>query len=249
MKVSIITAAFNNVEFIEHCINSVLSQDYDDIEHIIIDGGSKDGTLDVINKYDEHISMWVSEPDEGIYYALNKGIALAGGDIIGFLHADDFYAHDNVISSIVARMTKHNVDSCYGDLEYVSRNNTDKMIRYWKSCPFDKELFLRGWMPPHPTFFVKKHIYERHGHFNTDFKIAADYELMIRFLEKGNVSTCYINDVLVKMRVGGSSNRSLNNMIIKSSEDYKARKINGLKGGLYTILLKNLSKLPQFIKR
>jgi len=247
MIVSIITVVFNGVETIEHCIKSVIEQTYHNIEHIIIDGGSNDGTLEVIKRYIGKIAKVVSEPDNGIYEALNKGVSISSGDVIGILHSDDIYAHDRVIEKVVDVFMKYNVDSCYGDLLYVSKNNQDKVIRYWKSSPFKTGKFKHGWMPPHPTFFVKREIYEKYGYFNTNFKIAADYELMLRLLEKHKISTCYIPEVLIKMRLGGVSNRNLKNLVIKSSEDYKAWKVNNLNGGFYTILLKNLSKISQFL--
>jgi len=174
---------------------------------------------------------------------------LSTGDVVGFLHSDDFYANDRVIEKVADVFMKYNVDSCYGDLLYVDKNNTDKIIRYWKSQPYRDGLFKKGWMPPHPTFFVKKEVYEKYGYFNTDFKIASDYELMLRFLHKYKISTYYIPEVLIKMRLGGASNRSLRNLIIKTAEDYRAWKVNSLNKSLYTIPLKNLSKIPQFFKR
>jgi glycosyltransferase len=249
MKVSIITAVFNGRNTIEDCMKSFLLQSHKNVEYIIIDGGSTDGTLDLIRNYKDKITQLVSEPDKGIYDALNKGIRLASGDIVGFLHADDLYAHKDVIKTVADVIKVQNVDSCYGDLLYVNKNNLNKIIRYWESSPYQYGKFKSGWMPPHPTFFVKREIYDRYGSFNTDFRIAADYELMLRFLVKYRISTQYIPDVLIKMRLGGVSNRSLKNLAIKSSEDYKAWKINNLNGGLFTVLLKNLSKAPQFFKR
>lgn len=249
MKVSVLTAVKNNVETIDQCINSVSDQSYDNIEHIIIDGGSTDGTLDIIKKHGNAVSRLVSEHDQGIYHALNKGIEMATGDIVGFLHADDFYVNHNVIESVVSHMTKFNVDSCYGDLEYVSRKDTEKVIRYWKSCPFEDGLLRKGWMPPHPTFFVKRHIYNKHGYFNTDFRIAADYELILRFLGKEKVSTYYIPEVLVRMRTGGASNKNLINLLRKTTEDFRAMKLNNLNGSLYAIISKNISKIPQFFNK
>jgi glycosyltransferase len=249
MKVSIITAVFNSKPHIETCMRSVLSQTYRNIEYIIIDGGSTDGTIEIIKKYGNKVTKWISEPDNGIYDAMNKGIRKASGDVIGILNADDIYANDKVIEKVADMFIQNEVDSCYGDLLYVDKNNTDKIIRYWKSQPYRDVLFKRGWMPPHPTFFVKKEVYEKYGYFNADFKIASDYELMLRFLEKHKISTFYIPEVLIKMRLGGMSNRSLKNLFIKSSEDYRAWKVNDLKGGFYTILLKNISKIPQFFKR
>ncbi len=249
MRVTIITAVINNKIYIEDCIKSLLNQTHRNIEYIIIDGGSADGTIEIIKKYENKVTKWISEPDKGIYDALNKGIRLAQGEIIGFLHADDVYASDKVIEKVADIFTKYNVDSCYGDLFYVDKNNPEKIIRYWKSNPYKEGLFRKGWMPPHPTFFVKRKIYEKYGSFNTDFKIAADYELMLRFLGKYKISTYYIPEVLIKMRIGGASNRSLRNLIIKTTEDYRAWKVNSLNKSLYTIPLKNLSKIPQFFKR
>ncbi len=249
MKVSIITAALNNHSTIEDTIQSVLTQKYENVEYIIVDGGSSDGTVKIVQKYQDKIAKWTSESDKGIYHALNKGLKMSTGDIIGFLHADDVYAHSMVIDWVVSRIMNCNTDSCYGDLQYVHKKDINKTIRYWKSCYYTEGIFRKGWMPPHPTFFVKREVFDKYGHFNTDFKIAADYEYMLRVLERNKITTHYIPEVLVKMRTGGKSNRSLKNLLIKSSEDYKAWKVNDLNGGLYTILLKNISKLPQFFRK
>lgn len=246
MKVSIITAVYNNRETIEQCITSVAGQNYENVEHIVIDGGSTDGSLEIIKQYQSGFSFWTSEKDKGVYHALNRGIESATGDVIGFLHADDIYADKNVIDWVVSGILNYNVESCYGDLLYISRRNINKTVRQWTSRPYSEGLFQKGWMPPHPTFFVKKDVYIKYGNFNTDFKIAADYELMLRFLGKHKISTCYIPRVLVKMRTGGTSNRNIKNLIVKSYEDYKACKINNLRHGVYTVALKNLSKIPQF---
>jgi len=248
LKVSVITAVFNGAKTIQDCIKSVSGQIYPNIEHIIIDGGSTDGTLEVIKRYTEKRVNIVSEPDNGIYDALNKGIRQASGEVIGLLYSDDFYAHDRVIEKVADIFMKYNIDSCYGDLQYVDKNNPDKVIRYWKSSQYRHGKFKYGWMPPHSTFFVKKEIYNKYGYFNTNFKIAADYELMLRFLEKHKISTYYTPEVFIKMRIGGTSNRNIKNLIIKSNEDYRAWKVNNLNGGFYTILLKNLCKIPQFFK-
>jgi len=249
MKVSIITASFNNHDTIKDAIQSVISQKYENIEYIVVDGGSSDGTVEIINRYQDRIAKVTSEPDNGMYHALNKGLKMSTGDIIGFLHADDIYANGMVIDWVVSRMMNCDTESCYGDLLYVHKKDVNKIFRRWRSSYYTDGLFRKGWMPPHPTFFVRREVYDTYGHFNTDFKIAADYELMLRFLEGNKISTHYIPEVLVKMRTGGKSNRSLKNLIIKSSEDYKAWKVNKLDGGFYTILLKNISKLPQFFKR
>ena len=252
MKVSIITACFNEEKTIKYTIESVLTQNYDNIEYIIVDGASTDGTINVVRQYEKQIAKIISEPDNGIYDALNKGINLASGDVIGFLHADDIYAHANVIKNVAQCIERENADSCYGDLIYIDKKNSEKIIRYWKSCAYERDLFKKGWMPPHPTFFVKRWVYENYGRFDTSFKIAADYEIMLRFLYKYNISTCYIPEVLVKMRVGGISNRNLKNMVRKSLEDYRAWRINKQDpsdAGISTIVMKNFSKIPQFFRR
>ncbi len=248
-KVSIITVVFNAAGLIEQCISSVFDQSYGNIEYIIVDGGSTDGTVEVIKKYEQRISKWISAPDKGLYYALNKGLQMASGEITGFLHADDVYANNRIVETVVSEMTEYNVDGYYGDLLYVDRYNVEKIVRYWKSSPYYDGLFKKGWMLPHPTLFLKRDIYNRYGFFNTDFRIAADYELMLRFFEKHKVSLHYIPEVFIKMRVGGVSNRSLKNIFRKTSEDYKAWKVNNLSGGWYTILLKNITKIPQFFVR
>jgi glycosyltransferase involved in cell wall biosynthesis len=219
------------------------------MEHLVVDGGSNDGTLDIIRAYDGRISKWISEPDKGIYDAMNKGIRLSSGDVIGFLQSDDVYAHERVVENVVEAFRRFEVDSVYGDLQYVHKRDLNKVVRNWKASVYREGRFKSGWMPPHPTFFVKRMVYDRFGYFNTNFRIAADYELMLRFLEKHKISTHYIPEVLVKMRVGGASNGSVKNMLVKSYEDYRAWKVNGLKRSFFTIPLKNLSKVPQFLQR
>jgi len=248
MKISIITTVFNNKEFIEDCIKSILEQSYENIEYIIIDGASTDGTIEIIKKYNHKISKWISEPDSGMYDALNKGIRIASGDVIGFLHADDFYAHGRVIENVMDTFRKENIDACYGNLQYVSKEDKNRVIRHWKSSIYKNSKFRYGWHPPHPTLFIKKEIYNKFGYFNTSLSIAADYELMLRFFEKYKISTSYIPQVLIKMRLGGKSNKSLKNILIQTYEDYKAWKLNGLNGGFVAVLLKKFSKVPQFLK-
>ncbi|MDD3602581.1 MAG: glycosyltransferase family 2 protein [Sulfurovum sp.] len=248
MKISIITSVYNNASTIEDAIRSVLSQNYSNIEYIVIDGASTDGTVEVIEKYEDQISTFVSEKDKGIYDGLNKGVALATGEIIGFLHSDDIYADENIIAEVVETFRKNGMDSVYGDLVYVDKQDTDRVFRYWKSGHYTPQKLSGGWMPPHPTFFVKRELYERCGNFDLGFKIAADYDLMLRMLEKCKITTAYLPKVLYKMRVGGASNRSLKNILRKSREDIKALKNNGI-GGPMTLLLKNLSKIPQFFRK
>lgn len=248
-KVSVITVVFNNRQFIESAIKSVLSQSYKNIEHIVIDAGSKDGTIDIINKYKDKIAKFISEPDRGIYDGMNKGLRLASGEIIGTLNSDDIYADSEVVEIVVKIMEAKKVDVCWGNLVYVDKNDTSRIIRHWKSSEYKEGRFKRGWMPPHPTFFVRRRIYEKYGIFNLNFKIAADYELMLRFLQKYKVSSCYIPKILVKMRKGGKSNKSIANYIKANLESYRAWKENGLKINPLRILLKPLSKIIQYFKK
>ncbi|UZE93505.1 MAG: glycosyltransferase [Candidatus Nealsonbacteria bacterium] len=247
--ISIITVVLNGKKTIEKTLKSVLEQGYENIEYIIIDGGSTDGTLDIINRYKDKIKKIVSEPDKGIYDAMNKGIAMASGDIIGILNGDDLYADGNVIKKVVEKMEEDKADVCWGDLIYVNANNSDKIVRYWKSSEYKEGKFQKGWMPPHSTFFVKKQIYKKYGVFNLDFPISADYELMLRFLEKYKLKSCYMSQVLVKMRIGGQSNKNLLNIVKGNVECYKAYKINGLKISFLRIFLKPLSKISQYFKK
>ena len=251
MKVSIITATYNSEKTIEKCMNSVLNQTYKNIEYIIMDGQSKDDTLDIIKlKKELHTNIIVnSEKDKGIYDALNKGITRATGDIIGFVHSDDFLAKKNIIEIIVDAFIKFNVDGVYGDLHYVALNNTNKVIRNWISQPFSDKLLNRGWMPAHPTLFLKKDIYNKHGFFNLKYKIAADYDFMLRIFKNELNTWHYLPETIVKMRIGGKSNKNLSNIIQKTKEDYNAAKENKLKNPAYVIFVKNLSKIKQLIKK
>ena len=249
MKVSIITITFNSAETIEDTIRSVLSQDYSDIEYIIVDGASKDGTLEIIERYRNSISTVISERDKGIYDAMNKGVEKATGDVIGILNSDDFYADASVISDLVRTMQLAGSDACYADLVYVDRNDTNRIIRSWKSGDYRQGYFLRGWMPPHPTFFVKRSIYETHGTYSLELRSAADYELMLRFIHKHAISLSYLPRVITKMRTGGQSNVSLKNRWRANREDRLAWKMNDLQPGFFTLLRKPISKLLQYIHR
>lgn len=249
LSVSIITPVFNSENTVEFTTKSVLNQSYPNIEYIIIDGGSTDGTLDIIEKYKDKITKFISEPDKGVYDGMSKGIKFATGEIIGILNSDDVYASENVIELVIKTMEEKNVDCCWGDLVYVDRKNPDKIIRYWKSSEHEEGKFKTGWHPPHPTFFVKKWVYEKYGVFNLDFPISADYELMLRFLEKYKIKSCYIPKVLVKMRIGGQSSKNILNIIKGNIECYKAWKVNELRINPLRVFLKPLSKIPQYFKR
>lgn len=246
MKISVITSVYNNKETIEDAINSVLNQSYKNIEYIIVDGASTDGTVEIVQSYGSKIRKFVSEKDKGIYDGLNKGIHLATGEIIAFLHSDDLYASDNIIA-LVAKEFENDVtlDGIYGDLVYTPKNDTDKVLRYWKSKEFEISLLKKGWMPAHPTLFLKRDVYEKFGGFDLGFKIAGDYDFMLRILNCG-IKVQYIPRVLYKMRVGGESNKSVKNIIRKSKEDLKALKKNSV-GGAWTLVRKNFSKISQFL--
>ena len=247
LKVSIITVCFNSASTIRDTINSVINQTYPNIEYIIIDGNSKDDTYQIVKSYGTKISIHKSEPDKGIYDGLNKGISLASGEIIGMLHADDFYANSTVIEQVVALFENSDTDSLYSDLDYVDPENTSKIIRHWVSGKYKAGKFLFGWMPPHPTFFVKRFIYDQLGLFNLELKSAADYELMLRYIHKNNIKTVYLPLVTVKMRAGGMSNKSLSNRIRANNEDRKAWELNGLKPYFFTLYLKPIRKIFQYI--
>ncbi len=246
MKVSIITATYNSAATVADTLASVQRQTYADIEHIIIDGKSNDNTLDVV-KNAGHNGPVVSEQDKGIYDAMNKGIALTHGDIVGILNSDDFFAHENVIEEVVNIFKEKNCDAVYGDLIFVHPNNPKKILRKWIAGGYDRNLFLKGWMPPHPTFFVKREIYNAYGTFNISLKSSADYELLLRMMYMHAIKVAYLPDVLVHMRSGGQSTKSLNNRIKAHKEDYFAWSINNLKPRWYTLLLKPVRKIKQFL--
>lgn len=245
MKVSIITVVFNNKQTITDTINSVLSQTYSDLEYIIVDGNSTDGTLGIINTFKSEISKIISEPDKGIYDAMNKGLKLATGDIIGILNGDDIYHDNNVISNVVQAFESSSADAVYGDLDYVAFDDLSKVKRKWRTGVYKPNAFLWGWMPPHPSFFVKREMYKKYGSFRLDFKTAADYELMLRFIHLNKISISYLPKVLVKMREGGASNASFKARLNANKEDRRAWKVNGLKQYFFTTILKPLRKLKQ----
>jgi glycosyltransferase involved in cell wall biosynthesis len=217
LKISIITVCFNSSDTIENTINSVADQKCSDIEYIIIDGLSTDGTVDIIKKH-KSVSKFVSEKDNGIYDAMNKGIKLATGDIVGTLNADDFYANEHVLDEVSKIFKDPTIEACFADLVYVDQQDTNKIVRYWKSREYFPELFKSGWMPAHPTFFVRKSVYQRLGGFDLNYKIAADFELLFRFIEKNKIKTKYLAKTIVKMRMGGTTNKSLNNILSQNRE-------------------------------
>ena len=247
LKLSIITACFNSFDNLKSCLDSVSSQSYPLIEHIIVDGGSTDNTFELIKKYKNKNPniIFISEPDEGIYDALNKGIKIASGDIIGFLHSDDFFSSINILDEISNKFIQYECDGVYGDLNYVYKKNIKKVIRKWKSSDFDFRLLRNGWMPPHPTLYLKKEVYLKHGLFDKKLSISADYDLILRVFSDRLLEFMYIPKVFVNMRIGGASNRNLENIFRKSRQDYIAVRKNNV-GSFITVVKKNLSKLNQF---
>lgn len=248
MRISIITATYNSEKTLLDTLLSLEKQTHSDIEYIVVDGASKDNTIELIKSKCTRVSTIICEPDNGIYDALNKGIQAASGDIIGFLHSDDLLAYDDAIADIVKTFESSGCDAVYGDLEYVAQNDTTKRIRLWKSGSFSRLKMKLGWMPPHPSFYMKRDCYSEFGCFSLDYRISADYDSLLRYILKQRISIAYLPKVLVKMRVGGISNRSASSMINKSMEDIRAMKQNGI---IWPIALAytNLSKLPQFIKK
>ncbi len=248
MKISIITVAYNSVATIADTLASVAAQTHPDLEHIVVDGASTDETLAVLRERGGHVARLISEPDGGIYDAMNKGLALATGDFIGFLNADDILAMPNTVEVIARAAAMPGTSAVYGDLVYVRQDRPDELLRYWRSGSFSPTRLRFGWMPPHPTFYVSRSLLSQLGGFDTSLRIAADYDFMLRCLRDPDLHACYIPEVLVKMRMGGVSNRSLGAMLQKSREDLHALQRNGV-GGVLTLLCKNLRKLPQFLLR
>ena len=246
MKVSIITVTYNSEKFLAECIRSVISQSHHDIEHIIIDGGSTDGTLAIIENHKDYIAKWVSEKDNGMYDALNKGMSMATGDVIGILNSDDILASRDVIATIEQCFNSQKVDSIYGDLVYVQQNNMQKILRVWKGYNYRRFKFSYGWMPAHPTFYVRRDLVTQLGGYETHYFTAADFEFMARYLYKFRVSSYYIPKLLVKMRSGGISNNGITSRIRANRRDYLAMKKNGFAFPLVSSVLKPLRKLPQY---
>ncbi|GGF60896.1 glycosyltransferase family 2 protein [Wenyingzhuangia marina] len=248
MKITIITVCYNSAKTLETTIQSVIDQTYDDIEYIVVDGGSKDQTLDIIKKHQKRISKWISEPDNGLYDAMNKGVSMSTGDVVGLINSDDLFCDNRAIEKVMNIFKKNiDIDSVYADLFYVSQNNIDNIVRRWITG--DKRKFRKGWHPAHPTFYVKKKIYNKYGNFNLSYKIAADFEIMLRFIEKYKISTQYLNEPLVKMRLGGETNKNLKNIFNQNIECIKAFKQNNIKVNSFLYpFIRILPKLFQFKK-
>jgi glycosyltransferase len=247
-KISVVTAVYNRRETVAEAIQSVVSQTCD-LEYVVVDGMSSDGTDEVINQHASCIDNSIREKDGGIYDALNKGLAASTGDVVGFLHADDLLADDQAIQRVQDKFESGDFDAVYGDLMYVDFDDTSKIIRYWKSGKFKRSKFRFGWMPPHPTVYLRKEIYEKFGNYRTDFGSAADYECMIRLMYRHELRVGYIPHVQVKMRVGGESNASIKNRLNANQSDRQAWLENGFKPPFGLRFTKPLSKLPQYWQR
>lgn len=245
MKISIVTAVYNRASTIGDALDSVEMQTWCDVEHVIQDGGSTDGTLEIIRERARPNTALVSKRDGGIYDAINLGISRATGDVIGLMHSDDIFSHTRVLELVADTFENPAIDGVYGDLQYVAAHDTTRVVRHWRSADYRPALLKRGWMPPHPTLYLRRHVFERFGLYDTSFRIAADYDAMLRYLVKGKIRLAYIPEVLVKMRLGGESNSSLARIVLKSREDLRALRNNGV-GGIGTLAAKNLSKLNQF---
>ncbi len=246
MKISVITVCWNAAATISNCIQSVRDQDYEDVEHWVIDGASTDGTLEQIRSLEHERLRWISEPDEGLYFAMNKGIAQATGDIIGFLNADDFYDHPTVLREVAEAMKDPAIDGVYSDLCYVDPEDEKRVIRFWRSEPFVPGSFRKGWMPPHPTFYARRSVYERFGGFDTRYNLGADWDLLMRLFEKERIPTKYVPSLWVRMRTGGVSNRNLKNILRNNWQCWRAFSRNGLTPSPLFLLHKALHRLQQF---
>lgn len=246
VKLSIITATWNSAKTLPATLDSLAAQTCRNFESIVVDGGSTDNTVEIINS-SKVVDRWVSEKDQGIYDALNKGIQMAKGEYVGFLHSDDIFAAERSLEKLNNHLNESQSDAVYADLQYVQKDDLDKVVRTWKSGPFSYPKLRRGWMPPHPTFYMKKKLYEKFGAFDLNYRIAADYDSLLRYLYAGKVIPSYLPEVLVKMRVGGASNRSIKNIVLKSKEDIRAMKASKIPF-IPALIGKNVSKIPQFFK-
>jgi glycosyltransferase involved in cell wall biosynthesis len=248
MKVTIITVTHNSARYLADCIRSVQVQNYKHIEHIIIDGKSTDGTIGIIKKYEAGIAKWISETDRGMYDAINKGMQMATGEIVGILNSDDVLDNDHVIFNIVKTFLETKTDAVYGDLNYVAQDNTHKVLRTWKGMTYNRNRFLYGWMPAHPTFYIRHSLIEKYGAYETHYFSASDYEFMARYLYSHRIKACYLPKLIVRMRVGGASNINLKQRLRANRRDYLAMKKNNIPFAFLVSILKPLLKLHQFTR-
>lgn len=247
MKVSIVTATFNSAATLATTMESVRDQDYANIEHILVDGRSSDRTVDVIRSY-PHVARFISEPDSGLYDAINKGIRLATGDVVGILNSDDFFPSPHVVSRIVDALRLRQVDAVFGDVAFVRPDKLDKIVRIYSSRKFHPRQFVRGYMPAHPTFYVRRRCYEQFGVYRTDYQIAADYELLVRFIHRHRISYAYLPMTMVYMRTGGVSNRTIASRYVLNREIVRACRENGLTTNMARLSLKYLFKVFEYVR-
>lgn len=245
VKISLVTITYNAAATVQRCITSVVNQSYANVEYIVIDGNSVDGTQQIIHKYKSHIHFFKSEPDLGIYDAMNKGISCCTGDVIGMLNADDYLDNEHVLSEIASSFMQYDTDLLYADLDYV--NPKGKVLRKWRSGHYQYHKFNWGWMPPHPTFYVKRKLFEQFGLYNFNYGTAADYELMLRFMYLHQAKVFYLNKVIVKMALGGVSNQNFKNRVRAWRNDFRAMRDNKIKIPVLGVCLKPLRKIAQFV--
>lgn len=249
MKISIVTVVYNGAATIASAIESVIAQDHPDIEYIVIDGLSKDNTVEIVKSYGDKVSILVSEKDKGIFDAMNKGVGMATGDVIGILNADDYYASPTVLSTVARELERSGADSVFGDLVYVNPDRLDKVVRYYDASGFKLSRFEKGDMPPHPTFFVRRAAYERFGNFDPQFRIVSDYDLMLRFLYIGKLSWVHVPMVMVTMRTGGNSDKGLQTKIKLNREVLLSLKKNGVRSSRWRVYSKYFKKVFQLVRR
>ena len=249
VKISIITVSLDSAATIEETILSIHGQAHTEREHIVVDGVSRDGTQDVVEKHREKIAVFISEADTGIFEAMNKGLALATGDVIGFLNADDVYANDQVLAHVAEAFRDPLLEAVYADLVYVDKRDPAVVVRYWRSGEFRPGSFARGWMPAHPTFYVRRQVYERFGGFNPAYRLQGDFDLTMRFMEVHRIRTRHVAEIWVRMRTGGASNRSWRGVLRGNVEAYRAARASGLEVTPFFVLRKILSRIPQFFAR
>jgi glycosyltransferase involved in cell wall biosynthesis len=248
LKITVVTAVYNRADSIGAAVASVRRQTHPMVEHIVQDGGSSDGTLEVLARLADPGMLVASGRDGGIYDGINRGIARASGEVVGLMHSDDVFAADDVLARVAETFAAGDIDGVYGDLVYVSARDPERIIRHWRSGAYRPEMLRRGWMPPHPTLYLRREVFARWGVYDTAFSIAADYEAMLRWLVQGRIRLAYLPMVMVRMRIGGESNRSLGRILRKSREDHRAMRRHGV-GGMGTLLAKNFGKLGQFINK
>jgi len=249
MKISIITVCYNAEKYIRDCLESVLSQDHDDIEHIVVDGASTDGTLNILNEYKKHLALVVSEKDDGLYDAMNKGLSLANGEVIGILNADDLYPRENILSRVARTFKTTETQMSFGDLVYVNDQDLDKVVRYYQANNYQDSWWSQGKMPPHPTFFLRKGVYEKYGNFDTSFEICADFDLMLRLFYKEKLTYAYIPETLVKMRTGGSSTKGIKSTITINKEMLRSCRMHGISTNYGRIYSKYFTKVLQLVRK